>query len=405
MDQRIGYIDVSHTSHTTSSTGIQRVARNMTLSIQKQIRTVSPVTYDPFQDAWRTLNKKESQCLFPNETFRPGSRRRPRWTTRQRLIGVSQRPFRSPRTRFLKGMNAFDFVIFPEIISQEVSSQFQEIVSSKESPGIRIAVFHDAIAWKFPEWSARKTVKRYPEYMRSLSKLDGIAAVSEASQRDLIAFWNTIALPDESRPPVRVVYLGSEITQGASEPKPLSKIPVILCVATLEARKNHLGLLSAAAHLWHQGYDFKLELIGAQNRETGLEAASAVRRFQESGLPVQWHGATSDSEVEAAYERADFVAYPSFYEGFGLPVIEALRWGKPVVTTECGSLREVVQGGGCHLIENPSGGAIAAGIRRLLDDSEYFAHLQKEAIGRKHRSWDDHSVEILDFIEELRSSR
>ncbi|MGB0371094.1 MAG: glycosyltransferase family 4 protein [Opitutales bacterium] len=373
----------------------------MARSIQAQVKSTSNVTFDPFLDAWRLLNKKELQCLFPVNQFRPGSRRRPRWTTRQRLLGVSQRQLIGNRRNFLKGSNPFDFMIFPEIIGAEISKQFSEIQSSDGGKGIRIGVFHDAIAWKFPEWSARKTVDHYPEYMRSLALLDGIASVSEASRQDLIEYWDHIQLPESSRPPIKSIYLGSADTPEPGPVREMRETPIILCVATLEARKNHLSLLSAAAHLWHQGYNFKLELIGGHNRETGIEAVASVERLQESNFPVTWHGATSDADVESAYERADFVVYPSLYEGFGLPVIEALKWGKPILTTHCGSLKEVVRGGGCHVIEDTSGASIAAGITQILENPEYFKQLQIEARERTHRNWDDYAKDILGFIEDL----
>ena len=403
MSQLSGYIDVSHTSHTTSNTGIQRVTRSMTRSLGELVDCLEPVTFDPFQDAWRELNEKERQCLFPHDSVRPGSRRRPRWTTRQRIFGVSQRPVLGARRQFMKGATPFDFVLFPEIISEEISAQFSSIRSRGDGAAPRIAVFHDAIAWKFPEWSAKKTAERYPGYMESLLRLDGVAAVSEASKRDLLEFWDSIEVPDAERPPVEAFYLGAEPLTKRPEPRPLSEIPTILCVATLEARKNHIGLLSAAAHLWYLGYRFKLELIGGSNRETGAEAVAAIERFRESGLAVTWHGAVSDGEVEAAYERADFVVYPSLYEGFGLPVIEAMQWGKPMLTTDYGSLKEVVRGGGCHVIDSPSASSIAQGIREILDRPEYFNQLQAEALARPVRTWKDHASDMVSFINELRA--
>ena len=404
VPQLSGYIDVSHTSHTTSNTGIQRVTRCMTRAIGELVESVSPVTFDPFQDAWRELNDKERECLFPKDFARPGSRRRPRWTTRQRIFGVSQRPILGPKRQFLKGETPFDFVLFPEIISEEIGNQFPVIRPAAGSLGPRIGVFHDAIAWKFPEWSAKKTADRYPGYMQSLLNLDGIAAVSEASKSDLLEFWNSIGVPEKKRPRVEVLYLGTEPLAKKSKLRAVSDIPVVLCVATLEARKNHIGLLAAVAYLWHLGYRFKLELVGGSNRETGVEAVAAIERFRESGLPVTWHGAVSDGEVEAAYERADFVVYPSLYEGFGLPVIEATQWGKPMLTTFCGSLKEVVQGGGCHVLDSPSASSIAQGMRELLDHPDYFARLQVEALARPVRTWKDYASDMVSFVEDMRNA-
>ena len=375
----------------------------MARTLAKFCKNTTPVTYDPFQDAWRTLRPREAECLFPPENFKPSSRRRPRWTTSQRTLGILQRKALGQRRHFLKGATPFNFLIFPEIISPEISAQFSQLRSHRDKSGIRIGIFHDAIAWKFPEWSAQKTANRYPEYMRSLAELDGVAAVSEASRKDLIAFWDSEGIPEDDRPQTRTIPLGTDAVNRPSIRSQSDSIPTVLCVATLEARKNHIGLLSAAAHLWDSGLEFRLELIGGHNRETGVDAVETVQRFQEAHLPVKWLGVASDEEVQAAYQRADIVAYPSLYEGFGLPVIEALRWGKPVLATNCGSLSEIVTLGGCHVLDDPSAAAIAQGLKRMVSDETYRRKLEAEALKVPLRTWEDHGLKILEFVQDLQA--
>ncbi|MCH2156175.1 MAG: glycosyltransferase family 4 protein [Opitutales bacterium] len=389
--QLVGAIDVSHTSHTTSNTGIQRVARNLSRELRRYVADLDLLTFDLFQSRWRSLNSKEMNCLHPTGQVRPSSRRRPRWTGRQKLFGLFQRY----RVDWFQKRPRVDFVLFPEIYSEKVQAEMARIRSS--SSAACYAIFHDAIAWKFPEWATSKTAIRYPNYMDSLLDMDGVIAVSEASLADLESFWRSRGVSESSWPRRTVVYLGADNSNEAVR-QVRGKRPIVTCVATLEPRKNHLALLSGAAYLWEEGHDFELRLVGGLRREDGEEIVDAIGRFQERGYPLRWDGVVSDQEVEQAYAEADFVAYPSLYEGYGLPVIEAMVHGKPVLTTPCGSLSEVVAAGGCHVLRDTSASAIADGLREMLTDSALRARLGEEVVQRKLRTWEACAADIIDFI-------
>jgi glycosyltransferase involved in cell wall biosynthesis len=261
------------------------------------------------------------------------------------------------------------------------------------------ALFHDALPWRFPKWSTPQCRLNHISYMRALSKLEAVAAVSTASLEDLKLFWHADGIVEDSWPQLKVVPLASgyERIDSCQWQGGLSKPFNMLMVATLEGRKNHLSLLDACEGLWSDGHVFHLRLIGGLNRRTGQAVVSKIQQLQTLGYSVEWEGAVAQRRVYEAYLQADLVLVPSLYEGFGLPVVEALSLGKPVICTRYGALEEVARDGGCFCL--PDGGAesIAIGIATLLTNVSVYRRLKHEAAQCLPRRW----TEVADDLNEL----
>ena len=224
------------------------------------------------------------------------------------------------------------------MFSPEVAAALPALLASV--PGPRAALFHDAIALKFPELTPAKTVARFPAYLQELLQFDGIAAISEDSRQSLLDYWRWLEAPHP--PPVTVIPLGIEPPPPSSArhaPSPL-QLPVILSVGSLEGRKNHVALLDACERLWSAGTTFELRLIGLAHPQTGRAALEKIRALQAMGRPLCYDGPVDDATLEAAYAGCAFTVYPSLIEGFGLPVLESLARGKPCVCSGQGALGE-----------------------------------------------------------------
>jgi glycosyltransferase involved in cell wall biosynthesis len=169
-----------------------------------------------------------------------------------------------------------------------------------------------------------------------------VIAISEFTRREVVELCG---VPEER---VRVVLL------GAGEPfepdGPAGEGEYVLAVGTLEPRKNLPRLAEATRRL-----GIELRVVGARGWG-GVEAG---------GDGVRWLGSPDDQEVARLYRGALCFAYPSLYEGFGLPVLEALRCGAPVVTS-AGTAMEEVADGAAELVDPLDAGAIAAGIERAI---------------------------------------
>jgi glycosyltransferase involved in cell wall biosynthesis len=267
--------------------------------------------------------------------------------------------------------------------------------------GPSVALFHDAIALQLPELTPVRTVGRFPSYLQELLAFDGIAAISEDSRRTLVDYWRWLGIADP--PPVAAIPLGVDapralgMATAAARPGP----PIILCVATVEGRKNHSALLEACEQLWARGLRFELRLIGMPLPQTGRQALEKIAALQRAGRPIRYDGPVDEAALAEAYRECAFTVYPSLLEGFGLPVIESLSHGRPCVSSGKGALGEVTRGGGCLALPSVDAASLAAAIERLLTDEPALGRLSAEARSRKFKTWADYARELADWIPTL----
>ncbi len=156
---------------------------------------------------------------------------------------------------------------------------------------------------------------------------------------------------------------GSLEADGASRLHPDVRPPFVLFVGTLEPRKGVADLLAAHAALRRAHPDLGLVLAGAQGWGAALDL---------SGAGVVALGAAHDADLDALYRAAVALALPSRYEGFGLPLIEAMARGCPVVTSDAGALVEV-GGGATTVVAVGDVDALAGALERLLVNDEHRA--------------------------------
>ncbi len=384
------YVDTTHTSHTRAQTGIQRVVRALHTALAAEGKALA-VCFDPHLGAWRRLDARETELLRPGGDA--ARLRGAKWTLAQKLSGHARR---------LSGAKAAlppaDGLVCPELFSPKVNARLPELFSHVSGP--RVALFHDAIGLKHPEHTPPATVARLPGYLRELLQFDGIAAVSEDSAASLRDFWHWLGAA--SAPPVQAIPLGLEVCHLLDD-KPAEPVapPRVLCVATIEGRKNHPALLAACEALWREGLRFELELIGMARADTASAALAEIARLRQSGRPVSYHGAVRDDALHAAYGRCTFTVYPSLCEGFGLPVLESLQHGKPCICSSHGALGESARGGGCVALDSVEAGHLTAAMRRLLQSPAEVAALSAAARIRTFRTWRDYAAELTGWMETL----
>lgn len=380
--------DASHTSHTHAQTGIQRVVRSLFAELAIR-RDVAPICFDPHQHAWRTLRARE-QVTLRERTGAAAASRGAKWTLTEKIAGRARRFL--GRKSVLPDARG---LIVPELFSAKVGAQLPALLAHVRGP--RVAVFHDAIGLKFPELTPPATVARLPGYLFELAQFDGVAAVSEDSAASLRDFWRWAGIA--RTPPVQAISLGIDASPRTDHSTTSS--PRVLCVSTIEGRKNHIALLEAAEMLWREGVAFELELIGLPRADTASTALARIEELQRSGRPLVVHGAVSDEKLHAAYARCSFTVYPSLIEGFGLPVLESLQHGRPCICSAHGALGEAAREGGVLALDSVDGGALATAMRQLLRESAVAAKLSAQARARKFRSWSDYANDLLTWMDTL----
>jgi glycosyltransferase involved in cell wall biosynthesis len=210
---------------------------------------------------------------------------------------------------------------------------------------------------------------------------------SEATRTDLVAHFPVAGTK------ARVVPFAADarFAAAARDPAVLARHgldrPYVLAVGTLEPRKNLERLIAA----WEGLPDsHTLALVGPRGWDDERIVAAATRAGD-----VRLLGRVSDDDLAALYAGAACFAYPSLYEGFGLPVLEAMAAGAPVLTSNVSSLPEVA-GDGALLVDPRDTDAIREGLSRLLGDDALRARLRERGRARAAEfSWDRTAGEIL----------
>jgi alpha-1,3-rhamnosyl/mannosyltransferase len=175
---------------------------------------------------------------------------------------------------------------------------------------------------------------------------------------------------------VHVVPFGSDHVPSARPPHPLGGRPFALMLGTIEPRKNHLRLLAA----WRTARRERPLLVVVGRRGWQCTATVAALRAAAAAGWLQWRHGADDAEVFALLAHARMLAYPSLWEGFGFPPLEAMALGTPVVAGDCAPLRELC-GDAARFCDPTDVDAIAAAVDAVLDD----AALRKDLAARGRR--------------------
>lgn len=235
----------------------------------------------------------------------------------------------------------------------------------------------------------------------AIERADALIAISESTRRELIE--------EMGAPPERIVVTPLASGRGlqrVSDPARLDAVRrryelperFVLFLGALEPRKNLPRLLEAFALLTPaQRRDFQVVVAGAQ----GWLNEAVHEQVQKLGLGASVHfaGYIEPADLAALYSLAAVFAYPSLWEGFGLPVVEAMACGTPVLTSNVSSLPEVA-GDAAVLVPPTDVDAIAEGLGRLLEDSALRADLAERGPRRAAQfSWERCARETLAVYE------
>lgn len=254
----------------------------------------------------------------------------------------------------------------------------------------QVVIIHDLTNFIYPEHAGLKISEQYQKKTRlACQSSRKIIAVSESTKRDLIKILNI--KPDK----ITVVYPGqTEFPAGGKLPLNLKSKTFILFVGTIEPRKNLKGLLMAYRLLpMALQKKYPLVIVGAKgwNISKDLEDLKDIEG-------VKWLGPVYGANLGALYKNAYIFAYPSLYEGFGLPVIETMQFGVPVVTSNVSSLPEAA-GDGALLIDPQNPKAIYRALQRVLEDKELYQTLSQKAKEQaKKFSWSKAARETLEVL-------
>ena len=274
-----------------------------------------------------------------------------------------------------------------------------------------VAVVHDLAMFHYPEimplhyrWSWKSTLRS------AVRHADAIIAVSQSTRRDLVEL---LRAPEEK---ITVVYEAADESYFTPpwQDEMLKRLQAIgkresvrlkpgylLYPATIEPRKNHAFLLSLYVVMFLAGrVHAPLVLVGGRGWGNNSRAL-AILREPPPGCPLLWIPSADQEDLRALYAGAALCAFPSLYEGFGLPAVEAMAAGVPMIASNVSSLPEVVGDAGILLPPKDAHAWMDAIVAMLGDDARRAAMIQRGRRQARGFSWERAAAETLELWDRL----
>jgi glycosyltransferase involved in cell wall biosynthesis len=284
---------------------------------------------------------------------------------------------------------------------------FLAVRTLQASSGLRYVPFiHDLIPILYPEYCVASTRRAFRSWLPgALMHADGFLTNSQSTRKDLLAVAGQLGCTAPA-PPVAVVRLNAAFMRPDPTEPPnidplkawgLAEDSFVLLVSTIEPRKGHLTAFEAWQHLLSTYREDTLPTLVCVGGEGWANGDIHALLDQDTLLAKHvriLHG-VSDDELALLYRTCSFAIYPSYYEGWGLPITEAISFGKPVIAANNSSLPEA-GGAVSTYFETDSPGALGQEVARL-----WFAHRIRshaaDLITRYHRpgSWTEIAQQIL----------
>jgi glycosyltransferase involved in cell wall biosynthesis len=333
------------------------------------------------------------------------------FTNKKRYItGIKSRDFSYLYSRFIPGkvwnqllkkklMPPLDIIHLakPDLV---VNFDFTAVPTTKKIKAI--TVIHDLAFLKYPQFVEEKNLRRLRKFVpEAIEKSSLIIAVSESTKRDIIEAYNIEA--NKIRVVCNAVDAGFyKPTKMTNEIKNKYKLPdeYFLYLGNIEPRKNIEGIISAYEMLPDKIVE-KYKLVLAGGKGWNDEAIKNKLAYSPRRKDIVVTGYVDQFHAAAIYGSAKIFLFPSYYEGFGLPIIESMSCGTPVITADNSSLKEV--GGDAALyVKADDNKALAKQISLLVDDDGLYAELvQKGQTRSKKFNWEDSSKAMLQAIDEV----
>lgn len=262
-----------------------------------------------------------------------------------------------------------------------------------------VITVHDLVAWLFPmRHNAKATFIERLTLPHALKKGAYVTTVSQNTKKDLMKIFKT---KDEKNEVIPCA------ASKAFRPFPLQEIQkfqeeknlpekYILAVGTLEPRKNMITLIKCMSRI---PADISLYIIGGK----GWQYEEIFDEVKKNGLQnrIKFLGYVEEKELPLYYNAATCFVFPSLYEGFGIPPLEAMQCGCPVVCSNTSSLPEVV-GEGALLVNPQSEEAMAEAIHSILFDVKLAASLREKGLAQARKfSWEKSAESLQEMFKRI----
>jgi glycosyltransferase involved in cell wall biosynthesis len=270
-----------------------------------------------------------------------------------------------------------------------------------------IAVIHDLSFVLQPQHTARRNRQFLTRYVpQTIDKCQHIVTVSQNAKNEMVQYYRV--------DPDRITVISPAIDHDFFYPRPKNDIdavtkkygitkPYILYTGTLEPRKNIKGILAACAKLPPERLaSYSLVLAGGKGW-LDREIQTELQALQH--LDIIATGYVPDPDLPALYSGASVFVYPSFYEGFGMPPLEAMACNTPVIVANNSSLPEVVADAGI-LVDAHDSAELAQHIEKVLSDPALADDLRRKGLERANAfTWEESARRLLAVINQVGAPR
>ena len=264
-------------------------------------------------------------------------------------------------------------------------------------PRRSVVVIHDLIHFKVPDaFPAWQTMAASALLATVVRRAHHVLVPSPSTRRDLTARIPTTAAKVSVAPlGMDPAFVRREEPSTAAVQKAQSLAPYLLCVGNRKPHKNFAAVVEALRELRVRWPRLRMVMVGsAFGRDRALERAADMG-LTDAVIALEDVG---DDELRALYAHSAAFVFPSLYEGLGLPILEAMACGAPVVTSNVASMPEVVGGAGL-LIDPTASGSIATAVDALLADSELRERLVRLGAARFAQfGWDATAAGVADLL-------
>jgi len=285
-----------------------------------------------------------------------------------------------------------------------------ELKQIKKTHGFKLATFaYDTIPAKFPQFVPAGFSEKFTQYFRGIvSVSEAIFAISEVTKMDVTEFCDQHQI--SNIPQMRVVKLGCDLASmdaSPSLPEGIEPHEYVLLISTIECRKNHSTVYKAYARIAQENPGKKLPtmlFVGTM----GWHVDDLVRDLRadpwvngkKSNSQIKLLQGISDSELERLYKSALVSTFPSFYEGWGLPIAESQAFGTPAIVSSAGAAPEA-SAGLATVIDPLDTLAWKEELERFFFDEGYREQKSKILTGYKAPIWSDFCLDVFAQIESM----
>lgn len=383
--------DVTHTAQHDLQTGIQRVVRETCSRWLVDDRMV-PVWWDYGANVLRRLSDGEVDRLRHWRDHLPAAHG----------TELAVRSFDDGPSGVVVPWGSL--LLLPELTAEPARTEgYRSLACSDVLRGISM-IGYDVIPVTAAETVTEAMSHVFSLYLSMVKRSSRLSAISGAAAGDFRAFNAALVSQGLTGPTVEAHLLPPSPTpvsdrdlQTVAAEFGIGAIPMVLVVGSHEPRKNHLTVLEAAESLWSAGVWFDLVFIGGSGwRSEPFD--EEVARLRAMNRPVQVRKRATETQLWASYRLARFSVFPSLVEGYGLPIVESIASGTPVITTGYGSMAEIAADGGAILVDPYDPVRLAAEMRRLLTDDDEIERLRAEVAARRFGSWDDYAQQVWTFL-------